>query len=150
IDRIPFSYYRRKLAAEKIIESSGLPHTTLRATQFHSLVASLIKAFARVPLLMPLPTEVKFQSVDAGEVAARLAECLVDGPAGRVTDFGGPEVLTLGRMAQTWMEVKGVRGKRIVRLPVPGKMAQAFREGRNTAPTGARGVKSWREWLRDS
>ena len=36
IDRIGFSYYRNKLAAEHLIEASGLPWTILRATQFHA------------------------------------------------------------------------------------------------------------------
>src|SRR2546429_5743133 len=35
IDRIPFPYYRLKLACERLVEECGLPWTTLRATQFH-------------------------------------------------------------------------------------------------------------------
>src|SRR5258706_10257050 len=41
IDRLPlgtFAYYRAKLAAEKMVEQSGIPYTILRATQFHSFV----------------------------------------------------------------------------------------------------------------
>src|SRR5688500_14189043 len=41
IDDIPYSYYKRKREAEEIIKSSGVPHSILRATQFHSLVDSL-------------------------------------------------------------------------------------------------------------
>jgi len=146
IEEIPVGYYRRKLAAEHVVASSGVPHTTLRATQFHSLVAALISKAARLPLLLPLPTDFKFQSVAESEVAARLISCLDAGPRGRLADFGGPEVLTLGEMASDWMEAKGVR-KKLVRLPVPGAAAAAFREGRNTAPHGARGSVRWRDWL---
>jgi uncharacterized protein YbjT (DUF2867 family) len=149
IDEIPLGYYRRKLAAEHLVAESGLPHTTLRATQFHALIAGFISQAARVPLLLPLPTGFKFQSVAESEVAARLVGCLDEGPRGRVEDFGGPEVLTLGEMAAVWMEAKGVR-KKLVRLPLPGAAAAAFRAGKNTAPHGARGAIRWRDWLADS
>ena len=123
-----------------------MPHTTLRATQFHPLVAGFISKAARVPLLLPLPTGFKFQCVAEAEVAARLVGCLDEGPRGRVEDFGGPEVLTLGEMAVGWMEAKGVR-KKLVPLPLPGAAAAAFRAGKNTAPHGARGSIRWRDWL---
>ena len=149
IEEIPLGYYRSKLAAERIVAESGLPHTTLRATQFHSLIAGFISQAARVPLLLPLPTGFKFQSVAESEVAARLVGCLGEGPRGRIEDFGGPEVLTLGEMAAVWLEAKGVR-KKLVRLPLPGAAAAAFRAGKNTAPHGARGAIRWRDWLADA
>jgi uncharacterized protein YbjT (DUF2867 family) len=34
IDRAMFGYFKSKLAAERIVADSGLPWTTLRATQF--------------------------------------------------------------------------------------------------------------------
>ena len=39
---------------------------------------------ALVPLVLPLPSGFKFQTVDAAEVAARLVRCLGQGPRGRV------------------------------------------------------------------
>ena len=146
IDDIPTAYYKCKREAERIVESSGVPHSIQRATQFHSFVANLLSKAARVPLLMPLPSGFKFQSVDEAEVAARLAACLAEGPRGRLVDFGGPEVLGLDAMAREWMEVNGVR-KRLVRLPVPGAAAKALRAGKNTAPDARRGTVRWREWL---
>jgi uncharacterized protein YbjT (DUF2867 family) len=35
IDRAMFGYFAAKLAAERVVADSGLPWTTLRATQFH-------------------------------------------------------------------------------------------------------------------
>ena len=72
IDQIPLGYYKRKLAAEEIIRASGLPYSILRATQFHSFVEMLISQAARVPLVLPLPTNFKFQTVDDSEVAERM------------------------------------------------------------------------------
>ena len=146
IDDIPLGYYKRKRAAEKIIESSGLPYSILRATQFHSLVNSMLVAAARLPVIMPIPTDFRFQSVDESEVAQRLAQCVGDGPRGRMADFGGPEVLSLGEMAESWLDVARVR-KRLIRLPLPGSVAAAFRAGKNTAPDGVRGEIRWRDWL---
>ncbi|MGQ0778354.1 MAG: hypothetical protein ACT4NY_28760 [Pseudonocardiales bacterium] len=34
-DRVPLDFYRSRLAAERVIENSGLPWTILRTTQFH-------------------------------------------------------------------------------------------------------------------
>src|SRR5262249_5625554 len=37
IDRAMFAYFGSKYAAERVVAESGLPWTTLRATQFHDL-----------------------------------------------------------------------------------------------------------------
>jgi len=77
IDRIGVGYYRSKLETERLIAGSGLPWTVLRATQFHDLIARGCAALARLPVL-PVPAATSFQPVDAGEVAARLAELAAD------------------------------------------------------------------------
>jgi uncharacterized protein YbjT (DUF2867 family) len=146
IDDIPTRYYKRKREAERIIELSGVPHSIQRATQFHSFVDTLLSKVSRVPFVIPPPTNFQFQSVDASEVAARLAQCLADGPQGRLSDFGGPEVLSFGEMAEAWMAVKGIR-KTLIHLPLPGAAAAGLRAGKNTAPEGVRGLIRWREWL---
>ena len=146
IDDIPTKYYKCKREAERIIESSGVPYSIQRSTQFHSFVDTLLSKAARVPLVMPLPTKFKFQSVDVSEVAARLAACLADGPRGRLVDFGGPDVLTVSEMAKTWMEVNGMH-KKLIHLPLPGAVAKALRAAKNTAPEGVRGAIRWSEWL---
>lgn len=147
VDVIPFGYYRRKLVAEQIVAGSGVPYSILRATQFHTLLDLLLAAAARVPLVIPLPTEFRFQSVAPSEVAHRLIRCIGEGPGERLPDFAGPEVLTLGEMGQEWKVARGEE-KPVVRLPIPGKVAAAFRAGKNTAPDGERGAIRWREWLR--
>jgi uncharacterized protein YbjT (DUF2867 family) len=49
IDRVPFPYYRHKLADEQLIAASGLPWTVLRATQFHDLIAVIMRMLAKRP-----------------------------------------------------------------------------------------------------
>lgn len=146
IDNIPYSYYQQKLSAERLIQAAGLPYSIVRATQFHSLVDTLLTTLGRVPLLLPLPGDFQFQSVDEGEVAARLLRCVSEPPLNRTANFGGPEVLRLGAMANAWRSARGFR-KRIVQVRVPGGIARAFREGRNTAPLDGRGLVAWNQWL---
>lgn len=146
IDSIDYGYYRSKLAAERLIEESDVPYSILRATQFHSLINSMISAAARLPLVMPLPTNFKFQSVLEYEVAEKLAKIIESGPGGRSPDFGGPEVLSLREMAETWMEINHSK-KWLLGLPIPGNVANAFRAGLNTCPDEPRGRMTWRDWL---
>ncbi len=148
IDRIPFPYYRSKLAAEQVLAASGVPHSILRATQFHSFIDTMTAGAARVPLILPLPTTFRFQSVDTCEAAERLVRAVQDGPGGRLPDFGGPEVLTMGEMARGWKAARGV-GKPIVPLPLPGPVAAALRAGWATLGAGGeRGTLRWADWLR--
>ena len=146
IDEIPFSYYQHKLKAERIIENSDVPHTILRATQFHAFVDQIISAAMRLPLVALLPTDFQVQSVAASEVAARLRQCLDEGASGRLPDFGGPKVSRVEDMARAWMRARQ-KLKRLIQLPLPGRTAQAFREGKNTNPNRKEGKITWDEWL---
>ena len=96
VDAVPVAFYKRKLAAEQIVGAGRVPFSILRATQFHSFLDQLIAVTARVPFVLPIPSGILVQPVEASEVAERLMRCVADGPRGRVTDFGGPEVLSCG------------------------------------------------------
>lgn len=146
IDRVPFSYYRCKLAAERLIESGELPWSILRATQFHNLIDMGLHSLARTPFILPVPKDIPFQPIDPGEAADLLVEAVAAGPAGRLEDAGGPEVLKMGQMAEAWRQRRGLR-KPIVNLPLAGKAAAAFRHGYHTAPDRKAGRITWAEWL---
>src|SRR4029450_1983294 len=91
VDRAMFGYFGSKLAAERVVAGSGLPWTILRATQFHDLVLMVVRLLARLPVV-PVPAGVRFQPVDADEVAARLVELALGEAAGQVPDLAGPRV----------------------------------------------------------
>ena len=145
IDEIPLGYYQRKLACEHEIQASGVPHTIVRATQFHELIAGLLRAAERLPVA-PLPLRFRFQPVAAADVASRIAELIEAQPAGRAGDFGGPEVLTLGDMARTWRQARG-RPRACWPVPVPGRVGRAFRDGLNTCPDHRAGTQRWADFL---
>jgi uncharacterized protein YbjT (DUF2867 family) len=148
IDTVPLRYYRRKQRAETIVRESGVPWTILRATQFYELVDGLIGAAARVPFVVPLPTAFQGQPVAAQDVARRLQRVFENGPAGRAPDVCGPERTTLGALARDWLAVRRVQ-KRVVRVPLPGRVARAFRRGACTCEKPAPGAVRWRTWLEE-
>ena len=147
IDRIPYSYYHAKLAAEELVQNSSIPWSLLRATQFHYLVDLFFQAATKLPVVTLLPTELQCQSIAESEVASRLCDLVATGPRGRLPDLGGPEVLTAGEMAHTWLKLRGLH-RRVLPLHVPGKVAQGFRCGYNTCPDQpVRGRITWTEWV---
>jgi uncharacterized protein YbjT (DUF2867 family) len=75
VDRAMFGYFVSKLAAERIVADSGLPFTTLRATQFHDLMLTVARQMAKLPVI-PAPAGFRFQPVDTGEVEEFLADRL--------------------------------------------------------------------------
>jgi uncharacterized protein YbjT (DUF2867 family) len=147
VDRAMFGYYGSKLAAERIVADSGLPFTTLRATQFHDLILTVAKQMAKLPVI-PAPAGFRFQPIDAAEVAARLAELTLDKPAGLVPDMGGPRAYPVADLLRGYLRATH-RRRPIVPLRLPGKAARAFRAGANLAPEQAVGHRTWEQFLAD-
>jgi uncharacterized protein YbjT (DUF2867 family) len=145
LDRAMFGYFASKLAAERVVADSGLPWTTLRATQFHDLLLMVVRQLARLPVI-PVPAGIRFQPVDAGEVAARLVELALGAPAGLVPDLAGPRVYELAELVRSYLRARG-RHRAILPVRVPGKAARALRAGANLAPDRAVAHRTWEEFL---
>ncbi|MEU4442521.1 NAD(P)H-binding protein [Actinosynnema sp. NPDC050801] len=145
-DRVPLGWFRAKLGAERAVAESGLPWTTLRAAQFHDLALTVVAKMAKLPVV-PIPGGLRFEPVDARDVAERLVELVVGSPAGRVPDLAGPKVYGMGELVRGYL---GVRGKRRVTLPVrmPGQAGRAYRAGENLSREGATlGRRTWEDFL---
>ena len=108
VDRFPRGYFKTKLEAEGVITDSGLPWTTLRATQFYELIARGAARLAKLPVI-PVPAGFVVQPVDSGEVAARLAELALDEPRGRVPDMAGPQILSFADLIRAYLSATGRR-----------------------------------------
>jgi uncharacterized protein YbjT (DUF2867 family) len=145
IDRALFGYFGAKLAAERIVADSGLPWTTLRATQFFDLQLTVAEQMAKLPVI-PVPAGVRFQPIDADEVAARLVALTLGAPAGLVPDMAGPRVYAMADLIGSYLRA---RGKHRLMLPLwmPGRAARAIRDGANLAPDRAVGHRTWEEFL---
>jgi uncharacterized protein YbjT (DUF2867 family) len=147
VDRAMFGYFASKLAAERLVADSGLPWTTLRATQFHDLILLVAQQMAKLPLI-PLPAGFRVQPVDAGEVAARLVELALGEPAGLALDMAGPKVYSAAELLRGYLRAIH-RRRPIIPVWLPGKAAAAFRAGANLSPGRALGRRTWEEFLVD-
>ena len=148
VDRAMFGYFASKRAAEKVVEESGLPFTTLRATQFHDLILMVAQQMAKLPVV-PVPAGFRFQPVEADEVAARLVEFALGESSGLVPDMGGPRAYGAAELLSSYLRATKRRRRPIVPVWLPGKAARAFRVGANLAPEHAVGRRTWEEFLAD-
>jgi len=144
-DRAMFSYFAMKLAAEQVVASSGLPWTTLRATQFYDLVLTVARAMTKLPVI-PVPAGIKFQPVDTAEVAARLAELALGPPAGLVPDMAGPSAYGVADLLRGYLRASG-KHRPLVPVRLPGRAARAVAGGANLAPDRAVGRRTWEDFL---
>jgi uncharacterized protein YbjT (DUF2867 family) len=144
-DRRLFGYFGEKRAAETAIADSGVPWTTLRATQFHDLLLTVLRSLAKFPLI-PAPSGVSFQPIDPAEVADRLVQLSSGTPAGLVPDVAGPRAYELSELLRGYLEATG-RRRVVMPVRLPGSAAAAMRDGANLAPERAVGVRTWEAFL---
>lgn len=145
VGRIPAALYRAKYACERLIESSGLDWTILRATQFHPFVRMVFDRLARSPVV-PVPASTDCQPIDLGVVADRVVE-LAAGPAlGRVPELGGPEILPVSDMMRVFLRASG-RRRPVLPVHLPGAGAAAFRRGELLTPEHATEGPTWGQYL---
>ena len=145
IDRAMFGYFASKLAAERAIADSGVPWTTLHATQLYDLTLVTVQAMAKLPVI-PVPAGFKFQPIDAGEVADRLVDLALGVPAGRVPDMAGPRGYSMAELVRSYLRAVGKR-RLLIPAWIPGAAARAIRAGANLAPDRAVGRLTWEEFL---
>jgi len=145
IDGAPVGHYAGKVVQEELVTEGPVPWTLLRATQFHEFAGQLHGQLRFGPF-RPVPV-MRSQPVAAREVAERLVALVEAGPAGRVRDLAGPEVLRMTSMVRSYARATG-RGGVVVPVPVPGKLGRAFRDGSLTPGSDAdRGVQTFAGWV---
>lgn len=148
VDRIPFGYYKAKLACEQLIQDSGLPWTIMRATQFHDLALNFLVLETKGPVAL-VPRALQGQPVDVSEVADRMADLVLAEPAGRAPDLGGPQVLDSEEMVRTFLTLTK-RRRLLLRIPLPGKVGAGFRAGHHiVSDGGTRGTRTFTQYLQE-
>lgn len=145
IDKIPLGYYRGKLGCERDIESSGLPFTIFRSTQWHTLAHELCRRLTSSPIVAA-PAGVRLQLLDPDEVAERMAALVDKGQEGHAPDMGGPVAVEMKDVVRAYLHATNKR-RAVVAFPVPGKAAKGFRAGHNLTPDHADGTITWEDWL---
>ncbi len=145
-DKTSFSYHKVKVACEALAHDSGIPYASLRLTQFYEFIDLLLHMFTRLPIGF-LPMGWKSQPIDAGEAADQVVRVVGERPLGLLPDVAGPEVLTFEDMLHEWQQARGSH-KLVLRLPLPGELSAASRNGLLTAPNARVGKFTWAQWLR--
>jgi uncharacterized protein YbjT (DUF2867 family) len=146
VDRVSFGFLRAKLEAERVVEESGSPWTVLRATEFHDLVLMFLMRLAKGPVAV-VPRGSLLQPVDVGEVADRMAKLVMGPPAGRVRELGGPRVHSMEDLMRAYLAAAN-RHRRILRIPVPGRLGAGLGVGDHLLTDGDRGTVTFDEYLR--
>jgi uncharacterized protein YbjT (DUF2867 family) len=98
-------YFRAKLAQERMITSSGIPHTIVRATQFFEFAGSIADS-ATDGSSVRLPPAL-FQPIVADDVAAALADVVLGPPANAIVELAGPERIPLDDFVRRYLAARG-------------------------------------------
>lgn len=145
VRRLPYS--RRKLEAEQIVRSSGVPWSIVRATEFYWLLARMFENMLKQPILA-LPAHTSMAPVDSDEFAEYVVQCVADGRRGEREDFAGPQTLTMIELMDQYLDARGIK-RRVHRAPLPKKL-QAALTAANTSTNPRLGTMSWAHWLKRS
>jgi uncharacterized protein YbjT (DUF2867 family) len=148
MEGVGYPYYKAKLAAEAVVQENIVAWSILRATQFHTLMETFLEAFSKPPLITAVPFRWQFQPVDPREVADRLVDVVVEKPAGRLPDFGGPEARDFKSIAKSWLKARKL-SKRLIPLPLPFKFSRQFGSGCLLAPDHRDGKITFEQYLEE-
>lgn len=145
IDDAPFDHYAGKVLQEQLIVAGDIPWTIQRSTQWHSFPRFIYGRLKIGPVRVA--PRARMQPVDPAEVAERLVDAVERGPAGRATDFRGPEELDLADMVRMYAHAIGDDGWRLT-VSQPGPFGRAQRSGAMLAGADAdRGTRTYAEWI---
>ncbi len=138
-------YFRAKLVQEQTLAAAELPHTILRATQFHEFVGAIV-AGGMKDGAVHLPPAL-LQPVAADDVAQALADVVAAGPVNGMIELGGPEIAPLADFAQSYCTAHG-SAQRIVIDPAAQYFGIDLAE-RSLVPEAdaRRGAVSFATWL---
>lgn len=145
---VRFGYFQAKLDVEAAVESSGLPWTIQRSTQFFDFILDGTQRLSRMPVI-PVPKQFRCQPIDVREVADKLVELTLGEPRGRAPDIGGPERTTWAAMVRDYVGMTG-RRRSVLEVPMPGMRsvrAGALLVGPDAEPDGPYGQTTWRAFL---
>src|SRR4051794_34057982 len=148
-DRTPDNgYFRAKVAQEKLIETSGIPYTIIRSTQFLEFLGG-IAASSTDGNVVRLSSGL-FQPVAADDVAAIVADVALAAPRNGIVEIAGPERAPLNEIVSRYLKAVG-DPREVVRDPEARHFGARIEE-RSLVPLGeARlGRISLDEWLRRS
>ena len=148
-DRTPDNgYFRAKVAQEKLIETSGIPYTIIRSTQFLEFLRAIADSSAEGSTVRISPG--LFQPIAADDVASIVADVALASPRNGIVEIAGPERAPFNEIVARYLKAVG-DPHQVVRDPEARYFGGRVEE-RSLVPLGeARlGRIGLDEWLRRS
>lgn len=146
IDGIDTSYYAGKLAQERLVHTSDVPHTVARTAQFHEF-AEQVAAQTSVGPVTVVPRTLS-RPVAARDVAEHLVRVAESVPASRAPDLVGPEKTTLAEMIRRMYDHDDIR-RSVLDVRFPGAYGKGLASGSlrgGTEPQRVTGT-TFDQWL---
>ena len=105
-DRTPENgYFRAKVAQEKLVESSGVPYTIIRSTQFMEFVGGIADAATTGNVVRVSPGA--FQPIVSDDVAAFVADVALAPPKNGIVEIAGPEKAPFNEFVARYLKAVG-------------------------------------------
>lgn len=145
IDSIDVSYYAGKLFQEHLVSQGTIPHSIVRAGQFHEFAGQLLAGMKGPIAFMP---KAPIRPVAASEVATYLLDVALGEAQGRASDLVGPRDEILADLARRLLEHRNSRQK-VIELRLPGAYWKGLASGSLRGDSSAiEGTLSFDAWLR--
>jgi uncharacterized protein YbjT (DUF2867 family) len=147
-DRSDNGYFRAKVVQEKLIETSGIPYTVIRSTQFLEFLPGIVASSADGNIVRISPG--LFRPIAADDVAAIVADVALAAPRNGIVEIAGPERAPFSEIVARYLKAVG-DPRKVVSDPEARYFGSRVEE-RSLVPLGeARlGRIDFDEWLRRS
>jgi uncharacterized protein YbjT (DUF2867 family) len=104
-DRSDNGYFRAKVAQEKLIETSGIPYTIIRSTQFLDFLGAIAASSADGNIVRLSPG--LFQPIAADDVSAIVADVALAAPRNGIVEIAGPERAPFNEIIARYLKAVG-------------------------------------------
>jgi uncharacterized protein YbjT (DUF2867 family) len=105
-DRSPeIGYFRAKVAQEKLVETSGIPYTIVRSTQFLEFLSGIADSSTDGNMVRLSPG--LFQPIAADDVAAIVADVALAPPRSGIVEIAGPERAPFNQIVARYLKAVG-------------------------------------------
>lgn len=105
-DRMPGNgYFCAKVAQEKLIESSGIPYTIVRSTQFIEFLGGIAASSTDGDIVRLSPG--LFQPIASDDVAAIVADVALAAPRNGIVEIAGPERAPFNEFVARYLKAIG-------------------------------------------
>jgi uncharacterized protein YbjT (DUF2867 family) len=144
------SYFRGKMAQEKLIQASLIPYTIVRSTQFFEFLRGIANSATDEQTVRLSPA--LFQPIAADDAVTALADVTMGPPVIGIVEVAGPERVSMADLVKRYLlETHDLR--KVVADPSAHYFGTVLNDGSLTPGDGSNariGSKSFEQWLNDS